>query len=52
MPHLIAGHLSPGDQQSVFNWLTLNAPTIIAYSDGNIDTAGLIQMLKPLPPNP
>jgi len=47
-PHLVAGRLSTGDQQAVFTWITLNAPTIIAYWDGTIDTAELIQSLKPL----
>jgi hypothetical protein len=51
-PHVVAGSLSTDDQQAVFNWVTLNAPTIIAYWDGSIDTAELIQRLKPLPADP
>src|SRR6266852_3566900 len=47
-PHLVAGRLSTGDQQAVFTWIALNAPIIIAYWDGTIDTAELIQSLKPL----
>ena len=47
-PHLVAGRLSAADQQAVFTWITLNAPIIIAYWDGTIDTAELIQNLKPL----
>jgi hypothetical protein len=47
-PHLVAGRLSTGDQQAVFTWITLNAPIIIAYWNGTIDTAELIQSLKPL----
>ena len=51
-PHVVAGNLSTDDQRAVFNWITLNAPAIMAYWDGNIDTAELIQTLKPLPPAP
>ena len=47
-PHLVAGQLSTGDQQAVFTWITLNTPIIIAYWDGTIDTAELIQGLTPL----
>jgi hypothetical protein len=47
-PHILIGRLSTADQQAVFTWITLNAPTIIAYWDGTIDTAELIQSLKPL----
>jgi hypothetical protein len=51
-PHIVIGQISAADQSAVFTWIMLNAPTIIAYWDGNIDTAELIQMLKPLPPHP
>ena len=51
-PHLIAGRLSSQDQRLVFEWVGLNAAAIIAYWDGDIDTAELIQNLKPLPPHP
>jgi hypothetical protein len=47
-PHILIGRLSTADQQAVFTWITLNAPTIIAYWDGTIDTAELIRSLKPL----
>ena len=50
--HIVAGRLSTGDQQRVFAWISLNAAAIIAYWDGDIDTAELIQSLKPLPPRP
>ena len=50
-PHLIAGRLSAADEQAVYSWITLNAPAIVAYWDGNIDTAELIQTLKPPPPH-
>jgi hypothetical protein len=51
-PHIVAGRLSTTDQQTVSAWIALNAPVIIAYWDGIIDTAELIQTLKPLPPAP
>jgi hypothetical protein len=51
-PHIVTGRLSTADQEAVFTWITLNAPAIVAYWDGNIDTAELIQTLKPLPPYP
>src|SRR5712671_2950549 len=51
-PHLIAGRLSSQDERVVFEWVGLNAAPIIAYWDGDIDTAELIQALKRLPPTP
>src|SRR5271156_154738 len=47
-PHLIAGRLTAEDQRLVFEWMEINATAIIAYWDGDIDTAELIQTLKPL----
>jgi hypothetical protein len=52
VPHLIAGRLSSQDQRLVFEWVGLNAAAIIAYWDGDIDTAELIQTLKRLPTTP
>jgi len=49
-PHMIAGRLSAEDQQTVFKWVSLNAKTIAAYWDGDIDTIELSQMLEPLAP--
>jgi hypothetical protein len=49
-PHLVTGRLSSDDEQLVFEWIRINEGTIIGYWDGNIDTAELIQNLKPLPP--
>src|SRR5438445_469729 len=46
-PHVIAGH---GDTQAVFQWVVLNTGVLVAYWDGQIDTARIIQGLKPLPP--
>jgi hypothetical protein len=51
-PHLVAGRLSSDDERLVSEWIRLNVGTIIAYWDGNLDTAELIQNLKPLPPHP
>ena len=51
-PRVIAGQLSPGDTQAVFRWITLNADALIAYWQGSIDTARVIQALKPLPSAP
>src|SRR5258707_9715663 len=51
-PHLVAGRLSSDDGQLVFEWIRLNVGTIIAYWDGDLDTAEMIQNLKPLPPHP
>ena len=50
--HLIAGRLATEDQRLVFEWIGINAAAIIAYWDGDIDTAELIQALKRLPPTP
>jgi hypothetical protein len=51
-PHLTAGSLSSDDQRLLFEWITLNAATIVAYWDGDTDTAELIQALKPLSAHP
>jgi hypothetical protein len=48
-PHLIAGHLSPDDQQAVFEWVSLNTAALVAYWEGRIDTIELGQLLKRLP---
>jgi len=48
-PHVVAGQLSAADQEAAFAWIALNATAIIAYWDGNIDTAELIQTLNSLP---
>jgi len=51
-PHLVAGRLSSDDERLVFEWIRLNMDTIIAYWNGDLDTAELIQNLNPLPPQP
>ena len=48
-PHVIAGRLSAEDERAVSDWITLNAASLIAYWDGDIDTVQLSQALKPLP---
>ena len=49
-PRVIAGRLSPADTQPLFQWIALNTDVLVAYWDGQIDTARMIQGLKPLPP--
>lgn len=51
-PHLMAGRLSSDDERLVFEWIRINGTAIVAYWDGNIDTAELIQTLRPLPSAP
>jgi hypothetical protein len=48
-PCVIAGQLSPDDEQAVFQWISLNASALIAYWKGQIDTVQLGQILKPVP---
>jgi hypothetical protein len=48
-PRVIAGQLSPDDEQAVFQWISLNASALIAYWKGQIDTVQLGQILKPVP---
>jgi hypothetical protein len=48
-PHLIVGQLSPDDQRAVFQWVSINAASLIAYWDGQIDTIELGNRLQPLP---
>ena len=50
-PRLIAGQLSPVDTQAVFRWVALNSDVLVAYWEGQIDTARMIHALKPLPPD-
>ena len=50
-PRVIAGQLSPADTPAVFQWVALNTDVLVAYWDGQIVTARMIQGLKPLPPN-
>ena len=51
-PYLISGRLSSDDRQAVFAWIDLNASPIVAYWDGDIDTAELLQLLRRLPSGP
>jgi hypothetical protein len=45
-PHLIAGQLSPGDQQAAFEWITLNSGALAEFWEGRVDTIQLGQLLK------
>jgi hypothetical protein len=47
-PHIIAGSLSPDDEKAVSQWISLNAPALLAYWDGEIDMAQLVKVLKVL----
>jgi hypothetical protein len=49
-PHLASGQLSPADLQAAIRWINLNADPIVAYWDGLIDTAELVQRLQKLNP--
>jgi hypothetical protein len=51
-PRILAGQLSPADEQAVFQWITLNSEPLVSYCEGQIDTARLIYRLKPLPARP
>ena len=48
-PRLIAGDLSTADFEAVQAWIALNAPALIEYGDGGIDTIGLAGRLRKLP---
>jgi hypothetical protein len=47
-PRLVAGQLSAADLQAVSEWIRLNEAALVAYWDSQIDTAELIQRLRPL----
>jgi hypothetical protein len=51
-PRVISGRLSPGDMRAVSRWIALNTDALVAYWEGRIDTARVIQALKPLAPAP
>jgi hypothetical protein len=48
-PQVLAGSLSVDDAGAVFDWIALNAAALIGYWEGDLDTAQLIQLLRPLP---
>lgn len=48
-PRLITGRLSPADLRAVFEWVVLNTDALVAYWNGRIDTARMVQALKRLP---
>jgi hypothetical protein len=49
-PWLVAGQLSAADLQAVGGWVRPNEAALVAYWDCQIDTAQLIQRLRPLSP--
>jgi hypothetical protein len=49
LTHCVAGLLSHAGAQAVFRWISLNMDALVAYWEGQIDTAEVCQMLKPLP---
>jgi hypothetical protein len=51
-PRMVSGQLSPGDMQAVFRWIALNTDALVAYWEGRIDTARVIQALRPVPSSP
>ncbi len=51
-PRVVAGRLSSEDRRVVADWIRLNYDAIIAYWDEGIDTAQMVQMLKPVPAPP
>ena len=51
-PRIISGRLSGADTRAVAEWITLNADTLVAYWEGRIDTAKMVQALKALPTVP
>jgi hypothetical protein len=51
-PRVVSSQLSPGNAQAVFRWIALNTDALVAYWEGRIDTARVIQALKPLAPAP
>ncbi|HZT87166.1 MAG TPA: hypothetical protein VFA12_04295 [Stellaceae bacterium] len=48
-PHVIEGRLSFEDERVVAAWIELNAPVLVEYWNGAIDTLELVQRLKRLP---
>jgi hypothetical protein len=47
-PWLIEGRLDQQDQKAVFDWVAQNTEALVAYWDGQTDTAQLILALKRL----
>jgi hypothetical protein len=45
-PRLLHGDLPPGDLAAVLDWVARNAPALVAYWDGAIDTAEFIERLQ------
>jgi hypothetical protein len=47
--HIIAGRLSPGEENAVSQWISLNAAALLACREGEIDAIQLGNGLKMLP---
>ena len=48
VPRLDAGRLPPADQELVSQRISLNTDVLVAYWEGQIETATLLQRLRPL----
>lgn len=46
VPRVVTGQLLSTDEQTVFAWVTLNEDALMAYWEGRVDTAGLVQRLR------
>ncbi len=46
LPSLLRGELRPEDLNAVLSWVSLNAPALIEYWDGGIDTVELVTRLQ------
>lgn len=45
-PHLVHGELPPDQLAAVSRWAVLNAPALVDYWDGEIDTLEFVQRLQ------
>ena len=50
VPRVIAGTLSPADQQAIFQWLAINEAALVDYWDFRIDTDEFLKRLQPISP--
>ena len=46
VPRVVTGQLLSTDEQTVFSWVTLNEDALVAYWEGRVDAAGLMQRLR------
>jgi hypothetical protein len=47
-PRVTAGRLARADAQAVFQWITLNTDSLVAYWEGQIGTIELAAALRPI----